>query len=63
LFFEKCTIGLGVLDAYLTPAEKQGILKVERCDHGIGVFGARKGNAMRDSIGVVRISPVMAGTE
>jgi hypothetical protein len=31
-FFEKCTIGLGVLDAFLTPAEREGILKIERCE-------------------------------
>ena len=30
VFFEKATIGLGVLDAYLTPEEKQGVVKVER---------------------------------
>ena len=43
LFFEKCTIGLGVLDAYLTPAEKQGILKVERCERGIRVLRRAQG--------------------
>jgi hypothetical protein len=38
LFFEKCTIGLGILDAYLAPAEKEGILKVERCERSIRVL-------------------------
>jgi hypothetical protein len=30
LFFEKCTIGLGVLDSYLTTEQKQLVLTVER---------------------------------
>jgi hypothetical protein len=38
LFFEKYTIGLGILGAYLTPAEKQGILKVERSERSITVL-------------------------
>lgn len=38
LFFQKCTIGLGVIDQYLTPEDKQGVLKVERCLRGIKVF-------------------------
>jgi hypothetical protein len=38
LFFEKCTIGLGVLDNYLTPEQKQQVLKVERCTRGVTVM-------------------------
>jgi hypothetical protein len=30
LFFEKCAIGLGFIDHYLTPEQKQQVLKVER---------------------------------
>lgn len=30
VFFEKATIGLGVLDNYLTPEEKVGVIKTER---------------------------------
>jgi hypothetical protein len=43
LFFEKCTIGLGVLDAYLTPAEKEGTLNVERCERSIRVLRRAQG--------------------
>jgi hypothetical protein len=43
LFFEKCTIGLGVLDAFLTPAEKEGILKIERCERSIRVLRRAQG--------------------
>jgi hypothetical protein len=35
LFFEKCTIGLGIIDSYLTPEQKLQVLKVERCVRGI----------------------------
>jgi hypothetical protein len=38
LFFQKCVIGLGVIDQYLTPEQKQRVLKVERCSRGIKVL-------------------------
>lgn len=38
LFFEKCTIGLGIIDQYLTPEKKQKVVRIERCTRGIKVF-------------------------
>ena len=38
LFLQKCTIGLGLIDQYLTPEEKQGVLNVERCSRGIKIL-------------------------
>ena len=43
LFFQKCAIGLGVIDQYLTPEEKHQVLKVERCSRGIKVLRRSKG--------------------
>jgi hypothetical protein len=38
LFFQKCTIGLGVIDQYLAPEEKQDVLKVERSLRAVKVL-------------------------
>jgi hypothetical protein len=37
LFFEKCTIGLGIIDQYLTPETKAPLLVVERTLRGVNV--------------------------
>ena len=44
LFFRRCTIGLGVIDEYLTPDDKQRVLKVERCLRGIKVLHRAQGS-------------------
>ncbi len=43
IFFQKCTIGLGVIDQYLTPEEREDVLKVERCLRGVKVLRRAQG--------------------
>jgi hypothetical protein len=59
LVFEKCTIGLDVIDAYLTPAENEG--KLSGACEALGCYGARKdkkllyyfGNGSNQSVHII----------
>lgn len=37
LFFEKCSISLGVVDQYLTPEEKMKVIRTDRCARSIKI--------------------------